>query len=85
MKSVNGKIQLINKGKIMSEQEEKQVAVNINMAEGILKWLNEEINDKSNTLMDNIDATIYAAIKLRDTLKFIDSQHIKEIIEFYEG
>lgn len=69
----------------MSEQEEKQIAVNANAAEEILEWLKNEINDKSSTLMDNIDATIYAAIKLRDTLKFIDSQHIKEIIEFYEG
>lgn len=69
----------------MTEQQEKEAYEIIKKAEAFVNYLREELADKEETLMENIDAIIYVAMKLKDELNFIDTWHIKEIIEFYEG
>lgn len=69
----------------MSEQEEKQVYNKTKKAELMVNDLRRELNEEGNSLLENIDMILYIAMKLRDELKFIDTQYIKEIIETYEG
>lgn len=69
----------------MSEQEEQKVYEQTEKAEGMIEDLRRELNEKGNSLLEQIDCVIYIAMKLRDELRFIDTNHIKEIVEFYEG